>query len=381
MTGKGGYFRVPLAAAQAITGDAQDATLLAAYMTLWRFAYGPGSQRDRTAAGAQAIRKSLGVTDYQSKRLLRDLLSLRYGSAGESGLVVPAVDWNAAQGTSFPERKANAQTYILPGWQGEHAFLPSLLMDQYVEGISPISRLCKTDAEPLYQRDALLVLLSLYAAVDYGRLLGADPQDFAYREWAYDGIVETASNAFELGYLGQHASLHFWLVREDDERSFGSHGVADRIFGSSREGSTWDRFWPAFRLLEDAGLLCRVSIVSDGRDTYPLWVFSPSYRQALEAHGINGGLAADIHRVAAARYLDPDKQLIAEAVNEDLGSDGTGLFICATQSNKQPLVRTIYTPRLYAPTAINLDGLQDMANRTSRWEQRLKAGMKMRVAA
>lgn len=375
-----GYFRVPLEAAKALSGDTDDADLLAAYMTLWRFAYGAGPQRDRTAAGARAIRKALGCTDYRSKRLLRDLAALRYGPTGEQGLVVPMVDWNEAHNTSYPAIKGNADLYMLPPWGRDHAYLPSLLMDEYAPGTSPISRLCAADAEPSQRRDALLVLLHVYSAVDYGDCMGAPPDAFASGAWTHEGSTDVASMDFELGHLGSHAGLHFWLVRETDRDRLVARCDAQAILGGE-EDEAWERLWTATYFLEREGFLCRVAVVRRGRDSYPLWVYSPAYREVLAAMGLNAGLAAEFHRIASDADLDADNYLIRAATDPDREREGTGLFICATTTKRAPVIQTVFAPRLHAATPTNLDGLQDIARRTAEWERLLRVASRKGLRA
>jgi hypothetical protein len=354
----------------ALSSEAEDADLVAAYMALWRFAYGAGPHRDRTAAGARAIRKALGCTDYRSKRLLRDLAALRYGLTGEQGVVVPMMEWNDAHGTSYPVRKANADVYMLPSWGKSHAYVPSLLMDEYREGVTPISRLCAAEVDPSQRRDALLVLLHVYSAVDCGDYMGVPPDALAYAAWSHEGSAGASNFEFELGYLGTHRQLHFWLVREDEPLV--AHCDAPSILGGD-ESTAWDRFWPSINLLESEGFLCRVAMVRRGRESYPLWVYSPAYREALADLGLNAGLADDFYRLAGNAGLDADNYLIRAATGDDRERSGTGLFICATLTKRAPVIETVFAPRLHAATPANLDGLRDMARRTAEWGRLLRA--------
>ena len=284
------------------------------------------------------------------------------------------MEWNDTRGTSYPVRKGNADVYMLPPWGKAHAYVPSLLMDEYTQGVTPISRLCAADVDPGQRRDALLVLLHVYSAVDCGDYMGVPPDAFAYAAWSHEGSAGVSEFEFELGYLGAHRQLHFWLVRED-ERLLARCDVLS-LFGGE-ESEAWRRFWPSINLLENEGLLCRVAMVRRGRESYPLWVYSPTYREALAASvGLNAGLADAFYRLAGNAGLDADNYLVRAATGDDRERSGTGLFVCATLTKRAPVIETVFAPRLHAATPANLDGLRDMARRTAEWERLLKVPRK-----
>ncbi|MGH8447541.1 MAG: hypothetical protein ACREVL_19925, partial [Solimonas sp.] len=109
-----GYFRVPMLAAQAVAGASSSPELLGAYLALRRYSYGP--ERNLTAAGAQAIRKATGCSDWRSKRLLEELMRVR--ALGGRQVVLPT-----------HERKKNAAVYCLDAFEGDDAYLPTLMPD------------------------------------------------------------------------------------------------------------------------------------------------------------------------------------------------------------------------------------------------------------
>lgn len=356
-----GYFKVPLAAARAIVDASETPDLLAAYLVLRRFAFPPSraeaAPRNLTAAGAKAIRLATGVTDFRSKRLMDDLRSLRFGDRGQHGLIEPT-----------GRNKGNAPLYKLPAWDGPDAYLPALLLDAHPTQGTAVHRILDSEATPEVQRDALYLLLHLYATTDYAGWMGAPHDLFAYQAWERDGA--RGEMDFELGYAGQAGPLKVWLVAlpKDDEWTM-PYRLVENLFGSATDENK-ERFWPALWLLLNSGLVCKVAVVANGRETYPLWAFGPSFRDALAERGIHGDLAAQIQLLACQVGFDPDNYLIREATGEDRGSGGTGLFFCI---GNNPVVRTLLVPRLHAPTAVNNDGLDEVAKITASLRRRINA--------
>lgn len=358
------YFKVPMKAALEIVDASEGPELLAGYVVLRRWAM--TKNYDRTAAGAQAIRKATGVTDFRAKRVLIDLLALRFGDRGELFLLEPT-----------GRQVKNAREYRFGAWEGLVSYLPDLLTQGDVQ---PLRRLCQVDAVPEVKRDALLVLLHAYASVNYGDFLGVDPSEFIYKKWKVDGLCSANDTEFDLGHYGKVDGLHFWLVKEDDETRYTFQKSADRIFGEGK--NALDRLWQAHALLLQIGMLCPVAIVDYGTDTYPLWVFSPAYREALERTGVTANLADIIYRKAGNNDLDPDNLIIRAATDYDTrGPEGTGLFFCVTPTDREPVVRTIYAPLFHAPNPANLDGLMEMNRKLADWHARLGSRARSRRTA
>lgn len=356
-----GYFKVPLSAARFIVEQSDTPDLLAAYMVLRRYAFPPkrdgSAPRNLTAAGAKAVRLATGVTDFRSKRLMDDLRALRSSERGELGLI-----------ETTGRSKGNAPVYKLPAWDGPEAYVPALLLDSHPTHGTAVRRILDCAATPEVQRDALYMLLHLYARTDYAGWMGAPHDLFAYQAWEREGA--SGEMDFELGYVGQQGPLHVWLVAlpKHDEWT-----VPQRLFQSLfgvTDDLTKARFWPALWLLINSGLVCKVAVVANGRETYPLWAFGKSFREALAERGIHGDLAAHVQSLANQVGFDADNYLIREATIEDREAEGTGLFFCI---GKDPVVRTLLVPRLHAPTAVNNDGLDEVAKITTSLRKRIDA--------
>lgn len=382
-----GYFRVPLEVANLLAVEFRDFEHVAAYMAMWRHAFGPGPIRDRSAAGAKAIRLGLGCTDYQSKRYLRDLKSLRLGEKGDTGIVVPAPLWNAEHGTAVPERKKNADVYmlpsnprILPQWTGRHAYLPTILFAPCLLGATPLSRIHSADVDGSIRRDALLVLLHLYAEVDYEQGLGVPGDRFAFCDLNGSGTAEVDSMPFELGYLGQRGPWHYWLF-ERNEDNWRLPGNLTWTALETNEVNALDRFWLGLDLLERQRLVSRVITVQDGREAYPLWLSSQEHRNGLLDHyGLATDLARCFARAGRHQQIDAAWDLI-EARLENPDAPETNLFLCATKQKIRPVVQTLYTPRFHATTPVNLGGLVDLARRTTKRSRELDSVQRLAVVA
>lgn len=340
-----GYFKVPLAAARNILELCEGPELLAGYMTLRRHAF--GSTRNLTAAGAKAVKVATGCTDWRSKRVMDDLRTLRFGEGEGLGLV-----------ESTGRKKANAHLYRLPTWGGVDAYVPALILDRHPEYGSAVLRICQCDSEPSVQRDALYLLLHLYSLTDYAGWMGAPPDVFVHQLWERDGSRCPGNADHELGYYGREGDIDLWLVALPEDHTWTMpHRLCEALFGDATE-LTRERFWRALWCLLGCGAVCKVAVVSNGRDNYPLWVFSPAYRKSLEELGIKPDLADSIYRLASDAGYDADNYLIIDATSEDREPEGTGLFFCV---GKDPKVRTLLIPRLHAPTPVNLDGLREIA--------------------
>lgn len=340
MSTRPGYFKVSMDAARNLVESSQGPELLAGYITLCSFRYGSG--RRLTAAGAKSIRKATGCTDWRSKRVMDDLRALRFGEKGENPLL-----------TKTGRPKGNAAEYELHEWDGSHAYVPALLVD------AGLKRLC-AGADRETCRDALLVLLYLYANTDYAGWMGAPPDYFAYQQWETDGLRWAGDAELELGHAGTVGRNEVWLVALPAEDTWlMPHRLCRDIFGTDAEAVT-EQFWCALWFLLDSGTVCKVGVVTTGNEQYPLWVFNRTLRESLnEHHGIHADLATHVHRLALSADFDPDNLLMRAAVGDDRESSGTGLFFCV--GPQVCGVHTLLIPMFHAPTPINLDGLKEVA--------------------
>ncbi len=337
-----GYFKVPMAAARAIVGVSEGPSLLAAYITSRKYAY--GTKKDVTAAGARSIRLSTGCTDHRSKKLLRELLSFQEDHSSSSGLLELA-GW----------KKLNATAYRLPPWEGEHAYLPALFLERHPEHGSPLLRVLSADEPGSVIRDALFLALHVYASVDYAEWFGCPPDTMVSMTWDQSGV---AGDDFELGYQGHVGDLPLWLVAESQDATWQVPAkVVSQLFGPDPTTGQ-ARFWAAWRcLLATRSVVPVISVQTRGR-VYPLWIYSPAYRDYLSReHEIVPDLGRETQLAACSTGHDPDNRVIRYAVDEMNGT-GSGLFYCV---GKDPIVRTVIVPRLHAPTANNLDGLTEAA--------------------
>jgi len=356
-----GYFKVSMDAARALVADSDGPELLAGYTTLCGYAF--GKDREITAAGAKSIRLTTGCTDHRAKRVLRELLSFRYGERGGSGLL-----------EATTKRLRNAAIYHLPHWDGEYSYLPSLLLERHPEHGSPLARLISADEERAVIRDALLLLLHVYASTDYAEWFGCPPDTMTYQDWRHDGY---GGDDFELGMQGTVGDLTLWLVAENEDDTWRTPlAVMTSLFGADEEIAK-SRFWPAWWCLRKSGLTVPVISVHAGGRAYPLWVYSAAYRESLKDLGIVPDLAKEAQLAACDSGLDPDNLVIRYAVDE-LERAGSGLFYCF---GVKPTVRTVIAPRLHAPTPINLDGLKEAAAVTRDIWRRIRASRRAERAA
>ena len=205
-------------------------------------------------------------------------------------------------------------------------------------------------------RDALFLLLHVYCSTDYADWFGCPTDLMAYQQWRTEGSA--GEGDWELGFQEKLGDFDIWMIAspEHDQRWSASLKLMHSLFGAEGvDGS--QRFWPAFFCLRNLGLLVQVLCIRTGNVGYPLWIFSESYREALEkAFGPVGNLGKALQRVAERCYLDPDNNIIREAIEAD--GDGTGIFFCYGASPRPYLV---VAPRLHAPTPINLDGITEVA--------------------
>lgn len=357
-----GYFKVSMDAARTIVNASEGPEMLAGYVTLCGYAFDKG--REVTAAGAKSIRLTIGCTDFRSKRVMADLLSLDNGDGKQHGLL-----------KETKRRKGNAVVYRLDAWEGNYAYLPSLLLERHPEYGSPLARLlAREDEEREVIRDALLLLLHVYANTDYAEWFGCPPDSMTFQKWRHEGH---AGDDFELGYQGDMAGTNLWLVAEDEDRTwYAPPSVMRSLYGEDAD-QAMARFWAAWWCLKDSGLVLEVVSVQTRGRAYPLWVFSPPYRESLKAHGITADLGREAQLAACATGLDPDNLVIRYAVDE-CNRQGTGLFYCV---GAKPIVRTVVVPRLHAPTPMNLDGLKEAAAVTKEISRKIQTARRREQSA
>lgn len=352
-----------MAAARSLVDSSEGPELLGGYMTLHRWAQ-PETQYTTAAAGAKSIRRCTGVTDHRSKRVLRELLSLRYGERGDLFFIEPT-----------GRMVKHAQQYRFGTWLGDTAYVPDLL----IQGDDPpLIRLCQADESPEIRRDALLMLLHTYAQVDYGEFMGVDPALFAYQDLISEGSIPLGDSEIDLGYAGEHNGLNFWLIAEDPNgRPVSTPGIAAKLYGQVDDAVS--RFWAAHALLLQIGMLSRVLLV-EGREPWPLWVGSPAYREGIIGSHVDGDLAHSIYQAVDRARIDSDNAIIQQAIAEKKRKGGTGTYFVVTTTPDTPVVKTIYCPTFHAPTPNNLDGLKEMGIRTTIWQHRLDSAKKAKVA-
>jgi hypothetical protein len=340
------YFSVSIDAAKAIVNQTDGPHVLAGYIVACSGAFDDG--RWQTATGANRIKKKLGCTDFRSKKIMKELNAFRFG---DLGLLAP---------TKRRVGPSKAVVYRIHEWPGEFAYVPSLLVDAQTHTGSPISRLVSAagEHESGTQRDALLLLLYVYANTDYAGWFGCPPDLMATMKWKKDGH----RHEFELGHVGSIGAHDIWLIAEHDgeDQSWAvPTRVIETLFGNSQEVAK-GRFWAAFRCLRQLDLLVDVLAIQTTSWSYPLWIFSAAYRDAMRAEfGQLGDLGAEIHKYAGAAGLDPDNYIIQLATDYDATDrQGTGIFFCVGAGVTPYLV---LAPRLHAPTPTNLDGIREVA--------------------
>lgn len=348
-----GYFKVSMEAAKHLAANSDGPELLAGYIVLNKFAMRPN--HNLTAAGAKAIRIATGVSDFRSKRILADLHELRIGERGERGF---------AEDTS--KTLKNAKLKHLPKWEGLHAYIPSIFVNVHPEHGSPMLNIMRCGMDPEQKRDALLVLLQLYASTDYGGWLGAPPDLFPFQVWDQDGFRAVNDLPIDLGETDGSPGLRLWTVAPPVEDTWKFPQRQQTELFDAVSDPNHARVAKALWCLLATSTVCKVAVVSHSGGNYPLWVFSPGYRETLTELGLAPDLAKQFHALALATEADADGMLIIEATRGDRESYGTGVFYCATKSG-QPTVRTVLVPRVHAPIPNNLDGLTEMAVITNRW--------------
>jgi hypothetical protein len=350
MTAKG-YFRVSMDAARSLVESSEGPELLAGYIALCSHRF--GKKRTMTCAGAKKIRTATGCTDWRSKRVMDDLRSLCFGDKGQIPLI-----------TKTGERRRNADVYEVHEWPGVYAYVPALLVD------TALKRLC-AGSERETCRDALLILLHLYANTDYAGWMGAPPDCFAYQKWETEGTRELENAVLDLGHVETIGKTQLWLIALPvDDAWYMPVRLTREIFNSDDEDCT-ERFWRALWFLLESGTVCKVAVVSTGIERYPLWVFNSTMREMLyERNGIHADLAAQIQRLATNADADPDNLLIREAVGENRDRQGTGMFYCLGDRNTR--ANTLLIPMFHAPTVINLDGLAEVLNITQGLSAKIK---------
>lgn len=353
-TGKSGYFKVSMDAAIAIARATNSAELLAAYIVLCRHAFdGRGknkSNRGHTAAGARSLRDCLGLTDYRSKRVLAQLRGEGFGPEGSGALFEPA-------GFDI----GNAPAYVIRPWGERFAYLPSIFCDKSAGNDAPISKLLDGDSP-----DPLLFLLYAYEKAVYGDWFGCPPNSAVHQKWKASGEAFAGDHDLDLGHQGREAGFDFWLSEEPTDSAWYVSKEAGELFEEDAS-----RVVGAVEALLSKTALVRVAYCH-GQPSYPLWVFSPGYRDSLAELGINAELAKLAQRSANRNYIDADNRLISEASGL-AGTSGTGLFYSVSKAGKGAQVYTLVTPRLHAPTPRNMDELEEARRVTQSIAKALQA--------
>lgn len=350
-----GYFRVPMEGAKFAVANSDSPELLAAYLVMCSFTF--GHKRQLTAAGANAIKKGAGVTDWRSKRLLADLYALRCGDRGEQALVI-----------DIGRARANSTVKQIPEWDGIQAYVPALFVRPTGEYVSPLIHLIGSAYPPRQKRDALLLILHLYASTDYGGWMGAPPDMFPYQVWDSTGHRTANELDVELGEGVGTSNVRIWTVGAPTTSMwFIPTRTVMEVFGDAGE-ETRARLLSALMCLIGTESVCKVTVVSSEEGNYPLWVASPGYRETLARNDVHGDLAAHFHNLAMATGDDADNWLMIECVRakDDIGPEGTGIYFCGSRGG-DVAVRTLLLPRFHAPTPINLDGLREMSVITNKW--------------
>lgn len=343
MNAIGKYDKINLNVSRFLANSFDGPEQLGGYIGICR--HGFGVDRKFTNAGAKKIRLTVGCTEYRSKQVHSDLLSVCEGPDGNGPPLV-----FAKKVTKCVSR------YEISNWGGEFAYVPTLFVDEC------LPRLCKTRDRAIV-RDALLMLLYIYANVDYGGWMGVPVSKFAYQNWHSEGERVAGYDDFQLGRVADWGDSVIYFVAAPDSDNWMVPGdVPFQIFGGSAEEAD-KRFWAAFDFLLSNGAICRVAMVSRVRRSYPLWIFNPKLRQGLnEQFSIIGSLGRNFNNLACRRGLDPDNRLMIAAMDADRERDGTGLYYCA---GGNPLnLYTVITPTFYATTPRNCDGLKEIGEVT-----------------
>jgi hypothetical protein len=360
-----GYVKIPMDAVRAIhtyakkakRGPQEALELLTGYLTLRRFECdGPArhgakqGERGFVASGARAIREADGkLSDHRSKQVLQALLKPPAALA-EQPFILP---------TGCMRR--NAAYYEFTAWGEELAYLPDTLWNKDARGDTALRAVLRANASPQRRLDALYLLVTLYARVDYD-WLGVPPDRLIYQQALSAGTYELLHSDYSLGPRAEVGDYRLWLVRIDSTDDWEiAADVCVELFG---DPSASQRLLAAKELLLDLSLVCKVLVVNSAEFCYPIWVSLEREAQSLWDQGIRTDLAERCqHRAAELR--DPAARAIPGELAYNPGTK-TGLFYCL--SADEPEAYLLLMPRLHAPTPQNQSAMQAMADNTARIE-------------
>jgi len=340
MTRKEGYFAVPIEAARCLLPESDGPELLGGFVAVCSSAY--PSSREFTLAGRNLLAKATGMTSYRGGQVLDLLRSLRYGEKGELFVIEPTGEKGRTKGGWVTDQ------YRFGQWPGRPAYIPSLLigtaLQRFFDGAL---------GDPELRRDALFVLLHVYAHIDYAGFIGAPIDRMPYQVWDIEGTRH--SREFDLGKAEAVGGTEVWLISppENDMWTCQSE-AAGNLIGHGEEATR--RMWAALRFLLDNHLLSKVAVVEHDSGRYPLWFFGQAARDSYHARfHIETDLAAKVANMACRTGIDPDNLVMRKAIEE---GGGTSLYYCLRVGTRRPLkVYTIICPVLYAPTPNNLSDL------------------------
>jgi hypothetical protein len=274
---------------------------------------------------------------------------LRYGERGEFFLIEPTGERGKAG-------KWITDQYRFCRWPGDHAYVPSLFIGSGLRCFFD-----RTLGAPELRRDALSLLLNLYARTDYAGYIGASPDEFPHQVWDVSGTRHLGE--FDLGKMEEAGNCEMWLVSPPEGEQWSCpSGLAGDLVGL-QDADADRRMWAALEFLMDNDLVSKVCVVEHDAGTYPLWFFGSAARTAYrDRFDIDTGLAASLANMACRTGIDPDNLLMRKAKDE---VNGTGLYYCLRVGRRSPLsVYTTVCPVLYAPTKENLKGLAHVKEAT-----------------
>lgn len=339
-----GYIKIPVNAVRTIRNysnatedSAEGLRLLTAYLKLrWHEYDGPAGLVERgqpgghTAAGARAISKATKVSSERAKKVLRNLLTPPESLSAQPFIVATEA------------KQALAPVYKFTPWEGPIAYLPAALWDG--EGGGALTKVLDAPAPTSVRLTAMCLLVELYARMDYD-WLAVPPDRFMHQRLR----VRACAPAFRKGYT-------FWLAEASNTWEI-APGICKELTGYEAPSPL---LLAAFGLLLNLGLICRVMVVDTKEFRYPLYVHYRAAAASLNERGILTDLTRRFLRAAVR-----DGDITAREVNAAAGKKpGTGLYHCLSQST--PTVYVLLAPCLHAPTPMNLSGMEEVAERTSR---------------
>jgi hypothetical protein len=297
-----------------------------------------------TWLAARAISKAAKLTDHRAKLVLQALLEPPEALSRQP-FILP---------TGCMRR--NAAYYEFAPWGEEIAYLPDCLWNEDARGNTALQAVLYANGSPRRRLDALYLLVTLYARMDY-EWLAVPPDRFACQQALSSGTCELNNLEFALGLRAEVGDYGLWLVKID----WTDWKIADcaELFADS---SATQRMLSAANLLLEQCLICRVLVADVGEFCYPLWVSHGWAAQLLQEQGIHTDLA-DQCRYAAEKLRDRGARAIPAQLARNPEAT-IGLFYCL--SADRPEVCVTLMPRLHAPTRQNESAMRTMADNTAR---------------